>query len=137
MNIGHESAETIEIIAVDHVQLGMPSGGEDRARVFYGGALGLREIVKPTALVGRGGVWFAGGPGLAVHLSVEAGERPVKSHPAFVVADLAVARLVLAAAGVAIEEDDSGLSVARCYVRDPFGNRIELVDAADAGFSER
>ena len=41
------------------------------------------------------------------------------------------------AAGHAIEDDDSGLPVARCYVRDPFGNRIELVDARDAGFSER
>ena len=38
-------------------------------------------------------------------------------------------------AGVAIEEDDSGLPVARCYIRDPFGNRIELVDERDAGFS--
>jgi hypothetical protein len=37
--------------------------------------------------------------------------------------------------GVPIEEDDSGLPVRRCYVRDPFGNRIELVDARDAGFS--
>ena len=25
-----------------------------------------------------------------------------------------------------------GCPVARCYVRDPFGNRLELVDAADA-----
>ena len=31
----------------------------------------------------------------------------------------------------------AGLPVARCYVRDPFGNRLELVDAADAGFSAR
>jgi hypothetical protein len=38
---------------------------------------------------------------------------------------------------VAIEEDSSGLDVRRCYVRDPFGNRIELVDVADAGFSRR
>ena len=37
--------------------------------------------------------------------------------------------------GVAIEEDDSGLPVARCYIRDPFGNRIELDDERDAGFS--
>jgi hypothetical protein len=46
-------------------------------------------------------------------------------------------RAKLTAAGVAIEEDDSGIPVARCYIRDPFGNRIELVDAADAGFSVR
>jgi len=127
----------IGLLAIDHVQLGMPSGGEDRAREFYGGVLGLREVAKPDALGGRGGVWFAGGPGFAVHLGVEAGDRPARSHPAFVVEDLSAARDVLDAAGIAIEEDESGLAVARCYIRDPFGNRIELVDAADAGFSER
>ena len=31
--------------------------------------------------------------------------------------------------------DDSDLPVARCYIRDPFGNRIELDDERDAGFS--
>ena len=29
------------IIGLDHVQLAMPSGGEDAARRFYGGVLGL------------------------------------------------------------------------------------------------
>ena len=42
---------------------------------------------------------------------------------------------VLAAAGIPTKEDESGLQVRRCYVNDPFGNRIELVDARDAGFS--
>ena len=31
--------------------------------------------------------------------------------------------------------DGGGLPVMHCYVRDPFGNRVELVDARDAGFS--
>jgi hypothetical protein len=54
-----------------------------------------------------------------------------------VVSDLAAARLALVTAGVAIVEDDSDLGVARCYTADPFGNRIELVDASDAGFTGR
>jgi hypothetical protein len=29
-----------------------------------------------------------------------------------------------------------GLPIRRCYVDDPFGNRIELVDGRDGGFSE-
>ena len=36
-----------------------------------------------------------------------------------------------------VQEDDSGAGIARCYTADPFGNRIELVDAMDAGFTER
>lgn len=43
----------------------------------------------------------------------------------------------LMAAGVEIQQDDRGLTVSRCYVRDPFGNRIELVVDANAGFSVR
>ncbi len=121
--------------AIDHVQLGMPAGGEDAARRFYGEILGLAEIAKPAELAGRGGCWFAR-DGVAVHLGVEATYRPAtRAHPAFVVDDLVAERERLARAGVPIIDDDSGLPVARCYLEDPFGNRIELVDAADAGFS--
>ncbi len=120
---------------IDHVQLGMPAGGEARARAFYVDILGLREVLKPAELAGRGGAWFAG-RSVAIHLGVEADFRPAsKAHPAFTVDDLAVARDRLAMADVATTPDDSGLPVRRCYVHDPFGNRIELVDARDAGFS--
>jgi hypothetical protein len=51
------------------------------------------------------------------------------------VADLATAREALAAAGATIVEDDANLGIARCSTADPFGNRIELVDASDAGFT--
>jgi hypothetical protein len=52
------------------------------------------------------------------------------------VTNLEAARGRLERGGAVIEPDDSGIGVARCYTRDPFGNRIELVDAGDAGFSE-
>ena len=125
----------IEVVGIDHVQLSMPPGGEDVARAFYVEILGLREIAKPPKLAGRGGCWFVGGDA-AVHLAPEAGFRPhAKAHPALVIRDLARARDALVGAGVAIEEDDAGLPVTRCYIRDPFGNRIELDDEHDAGFS--
>ena len=125
------------VSSIDHVQLGMPAGREDEARAFYSGLLGLREVAKPLELAARGGAWFAG-PAVSVHLGVEPDFRPsANAHPAFVVDDLAATRERLHDAGVAIEADDSGIAVVRCYIRDPFGNRIELVDAADAGFSVR
>jgi catechol 2,3-dioxygenase-like lactoylglutathione lyase family enzyme len=126
---------TVEVVGLDHVQLAMPTGEEALARLFYGGVLGLQEVRKPRQLARRGGAWFVG-PGLAVHLGVEEPFRPAtKAHPALVVRDLDHARERLAAHGVAIEDDPSGLAVRRCYVADPFGNRIELVDARDAGFT--
>jgi catechol 2,3-dioxygenase-like lactoylglutathione lyase family enzyme len=125
----------IEVVGIDHVQLSMPPGGEETARRFYLEILGLREIAKPPELAGRGGCWFVGA-NAAVHLAPEADFRPHgKAHPALVIRDLAGAREVLVAAGVAIEEDDARLPVRRCYIRDPFGNRIELDDERDAGFS--
>jgi hypothetical protein len=60
-----------------------------------------------------------------------------KAHPGLIVVDLEAARRSLVAGGARIAEDDSGLDVRRCYTEDPFGNRIELIEAGDAGFSER
>ncbi|MDQ3128171.1 MAG: glyoxalase [Chloroflexota bacterium] len=128
----------IGLLGVDHVQLGMPLRGENEARRFYGAVLGLREVEKPPSLAGRGGCWFVGGNGLAIHLGVD--DRFIaakKAHPCLIVADLAAARLRLAAADALIVEDDADTGLDRCYTADPFGNRIELLDAGDAGFSDR
>ena len=49
------------ILNIDHVQLAMPKGSEDRARGFYRDVLGMKETPKPEVLAGRGGCWFASG----------------------------------------------------------------------------
>ena len=46
------------IIGLHHVQLAMPIGGEEAAKHFYSGLLGIPEVPKPTDLAKRGGVWF-------------------------------------------------------------------------------
>ncbi len=117
----------IRVTGLDHVQLAMPAGGEGKARAFYAGLLGLREVAKPPELAGRGGCWFEG-PGLALHLGVEAPFSPArKAHPALFVADLDAAARALAAAGVAFAPDAALPGVRRGYTHDPFGNRIELI----------
>ena len=122
----------IRIVALDHVQLAMPAGGEEEARAFYAGVLGMTEVPKPAALEERGGCWFQAGSA-AVHLGVEAGFAPArKAHPALRVADLEACRAALAAAGVAITPDASVPHVRHFYVADPFGNRIELIQDGDA-----
>ena len=63
---------------------------------------------------------------------------PRRRTPAFVVDDLAAIRERLDGGRMSRSwRTTAALPVARCYVRDPFGNRLELVDAADAGFSAR
>jgi catechol 2,3-dioxygenase-like lactoylglutathione lyase family enzyme len=119
------------LIAIDHVQLAMPAGEEVAARRFYGGLLGLAEIEKPAALAARGGCWFERGT-VRVHLGVEAGFAPArKAHPAFLVDDLDGLASRLAAAGFAAEPDGTLPGYRRCYVSDPFGNRLELMQRGD------
>ena len=114
----------MRIVGIDHVQLPIPPGGEERARAFYGGVLGLREIPKPEVMRVRGGMWFDGG----IHLGIEPDMKPsVKGHPALLVADLddVVARLV--AAGHEWKPSDEIPGTRRGHTRDPFGNRLELI----------
>ena len=118
------------ITGIEHVQLAMPPGGEDAARAFYTGLLGLPERAKPAALAARGGCWFEA-PGVKVHLGVEADFRAAKkAHPALLVDDLAALAAVLAGAGIAVIADDPVDGRARCFVSDPFGNRIELMQTS-------
>ena len=118
----------MQILQLEHVQLAMPAGGEQAARDFYSGLLGIPEVPKPPHLAARGGCWFEDGS-LKVHLGVEASFRPAKkAHPAFLVRDLTslVAQLHRADHGVVEDEPLEGFK--RVYVDDPFGNRIELME---------
>ena len=118
----------MQVNGFHHVQVLIPEGGEDQARTFYGGLLGLVEVVKPAALVARGGCWFAGA-GIALHFGVERPFSPAtRAHVAIGVTSLEQARAEVEAAGGALIEDSLDVGFRRFYVHDPFGNRLELVD---------
>jgi catechol 2,3-dioxygenase-like lactoylglutathione lyase family enzyme len=113
--------------AIDHVQLAMPPGKEDAARAFYCGLLGMTELPKPPELAKRGGCWFSSGV-VQIHLGVEQDFRPAKkAHPAFRCSDYEALIAKLRQAGVDIVPDDNNPGVTRCYIHDPFGNRVELI----------
>lgn len=112
---------------IDHVQLAMPSGGEEAARGFYGKLLGMVEEPKPAQLAARGGCWFRAGAA-RLHLGVEGDFRPArKAHPALRVTRFETLVAALRAAGWAVREEGDFEDSARVYVDDPFGNRIELI----------
>jgi catechol 2,3-dioxygenase-like lactoylglutathione lyase family enzyme len=119
------------VLHLDHVQLAMPPGGEDRARTFYSDLLGLPEREKPAILAGRGGVWFERGE-LKLHLGIEKDFRAAKkAHPGLQVEGLAELLAQLRAAGCSVSEAEliDGCRL-RAFVDDPFGNRIELLELA-------
>ena len=118
----------MKILALDHVQVAMPRGQEQKAREFYGMVLGLAEIPKPPNLARRGGVWFAIGPG-QLHLGVEEEFRPArKAHPALLVEDLPALARRCREAGYEPVGDEPLEGYDRFYLSDPFGNRIELLE---------
>jgi catechol 2,3-dioxygenase-like lactoylglutathione lyase family enzyme len=116
------------VVGVHHVQLAAPVGVEGTLRGFYGGVLGMTEVPKPAELARRGGVWFRSGSA-ELHLGVEADFRPArKAHPGLLVADLPALAARLGAAGHPVEWDDLLPGHRRCYVTDPCGNRLELLE---------
>lgn len=118
-----------EIVGLDHVQLAMPAGQEAVARSFYCGVLGLTEEQKPANLAARGGAWFRGGT-LRLHLGVDPEFHPAgKAHPALLVRGLAELAARCHVAGFPPVSDEPLEGFDRVYVRDPFGNRIELLEA--------
>jgi len=114
-------------LAIDHVQLAMPAGGEDTARRFFVDLCGMTEVPKPTELAKRGGCWFRSGT-VEVHLGVEQDFRPArKAHPALVCTNYVALIAKLKAAKVSVKEDFKIPAIRRSHILDPFGNRIELI----------
>jgi catechol 2,3-dioxygenase-like lactoylglutathione lyase family enzyme len=119
----------MKILSIDHIQIAMPPGGEEKARAFYVDLLGFTEISKPPELAKRGGAWFLSA-NVQLHLGVEPDFRPArKAHPAFIVDHLDVLLEKIRAAGYEIDSSQPPLEgVKRAHVFDPFGNRIELME---------
>jgi catechol 2,3-dioxygenase-like lactoylglutathione lyase family enzyme len=117
------------VLGLDHVQIAIPVGGEERAREFYAGILKFSEVEKPAAMAGRKSIWFVAGP-VNLHLGIEAEFHPAKrAHPALVVDNLD--EIVAACQGAGFEtKPDAGFGdFRRMHVFDPFGNRIELMES--------
>ena len=118
------------IRSVHHVQITIPKGTESAARRFYCGLLGLNEIPKPDPLVGRGGFWLEVGD-RQVHVGTEddVERERSKAHVAYLVDDLENWRETLTDKGINILEGIPIPGYSRFEFRDPFGNRIEFLQA--------
>ena len=119
----------MKILSIDHVQLAMPTGEEEKARAFFVNILGFTEIPKPAELAKRGGAWFES-ENIQLHMGIEVDFRPArKAHPAFLVDDLDGLIAKTQAAGYETDTSQPPLDgYKRAHVFDPFGNRIELME---------
>lgn len=120
---------------LDHVQLAIPAGSEERCDEFYVGLLGFTPLEKPPILAARGGRWYQRGEAI-LHLGVDDSfVAAKKAHPALIVDfyEGMVARLEHH--GVTVRPDESIPGVRRCHVEDPVGNRIELIDSGMVAYA--
>lgn len=118
-------------LGLDHVQVAAPPGSEAEARAFYGELLGMPEIPKPPIPASRGGCWFQCGA-QQIHVGIERDFRPAaKAHPGIRLADVGAFEALIArleAHGIGVKRDREEVpGVERISVKDPWGNRLELL----------
>ena len=123
------------VLRLQHTSVPMPANGQDKARQFYGGTLGMEEVRPPSSLMVGRLVWFRAGPdGHEVHVYTdeEMAAKSTGQHLCLQVDDLSAMRSRLGEHGVAIEETQPIKNRPRFFVHDPFGNLIELTQITGA-----
>lgn len=108
---------------LDHILITIPEGTKQLALKFYKEILGLEEIQGEHP---RGAIWFRIGD-IQLHIREETGIHYSDRHPAFEVADLESARQFLKEVNIKITDSSEIDGRDRCFFRDPFGNRFELL----------
>ena len=117
----------MRILAIDHITMTAPPGSGAEIRAFYGDVFGLEEMPKPETV--PDGCWFHAGT-QELHVTYEEPFHPLRfAHPSFIVDDLPALVARLRAAGAEPTPDEMIAGLERAFVRDPFGNRLELRQA--------
>jgi catechol 2,3-dioxygenase-like lactoylglutathione lyase family enzyme len=124
----------IRITHIDHCSVIITDVA--RSRVFYGGLLGLKEIPAPKEF-DFVAVWYDLG-GTYLHLLLKPQPDTISPrHFCLHTPDAAAARVELTRRGLPIEETVKIAAADRFFVRDPDGNRIELLQWARPYDGER
>jgi catechol 2,3-dioxygenase-like lactoylglutathione lyase family enzyme len=98
-----------------------------RSRPFYRDVLGLKEIAAPKTF-DFVALWFDLGGGQTLHLLLKPTPDTISPrHFALHVEDANAARQELRQNGVAVEETTEISHCDRFFIRDPDGNRIEII----------
>ena len=116
------------IIGFHHAQVTVPPGSADAVRRFYGTVLGLTEIPVPETMTKYGLIWFQCGPS-QLHVGQEDGIDRAKTgaHLAYHVSEMPAWRARLTGHGLELVEQPKIAGLDRFHIRDPFGNKIEVI----------
>ena len=118
---------------LQHVSIARPPHSSAPARAFYGDLLGLEEVAPPRSLAALDLIWYRLGGDTELHLLVEEpmGQDRSGRHFCLAVDDILAMRERCETAGVTVVGDVRIPGRPRFFVRDPFGNLIELTSIED------
>ncbi len=112
--------------SLQHVSTPFPKGEQETIRSFYGGVLGLQELVPPRSLAHLTLVWFSAGPGLELHFFQGDTDPKAGRHLCLDVDDLGETREQLETVGLKPYDDTPIHNRPRFFCRDPVGNLLEF-----------
>ena len=126
---------------VDHLNVQVPPEKEDEAIHFYEEILGLKRLKKPDSLGPAGAhfcisedPWYELHVGVARDTTIADVNKNLRNHLGFQVDDLETARKDFEAAGIEIDDATAAYSESRdfhqerFFIRDPGGNRLEILE---------
>lgn len=123
--IAKRLTKMIDFKRLDHILITIPPNSKEAARAFYTDVLCLKEIPGSHP---RGATWFEMGD-IQLHIREEEGHKADSDrHPAFEVNDLPAAKEFLKGQNIEISYSSEIEGRERCFFRDPFGNRFELIE---------
>lgn len=115
----------LDLIRLDHLLIIIPPGPKKAARQFYTEVLHLKEV---PGMHPRGAIWFEMAD-IQLHLREEEGHKTTSDrHPAFVVPILEAAIKFLERQAIPVSYSSEINGRERCFFRDPWGNRYELIE---------
>ena len=115
------------VIGVNHVQVNVPHADLERAREFYVGFMGFKEIARPSSFNSKG-IWMHAG-NFEMHIGLEdaVDRAETRAHVAYEVNDIAAWRRKVSDAGCEMHGQPLIPGYDRFQFRDPFGNNIEII----------
>ncbi|WPR76562.1 VOC family protein [Algoriphagus sp. NG3] len=115
----------LDISRLDHVLITIPLNTREEAKDFYTKELLLEEIPGNHP---NGAIWIQMGD-IELHIREEdAHQNNSARHPAFVVKDLEAVIAFLQSSNIEISYSSLIEGRKRCFFRDPWGNRFELIE---------
>ncbi|MGI4787468.1 MAG: VOC family protein [Janthinobacterium lividum] len=112
-----------------HLYLLAPGASPAEIRRFYGDALELAEVQKPSSLAANPVLWFQAGA-IVLHVGYPAQGTVGDGHTALATPGVEASRARFLEMGYRVNNDVIQMGYDRFYASDPWGNQFEILPDA-------